>query len=934
MSEFLQPAVLCPTCGARIETTTSGDLGCLACWLRSGLAGADGSLPDQLPESLGSYEIERRADGTPWVLGQGAMGVTYRARDVSLQREVALKLISPHFFRHGEEARERFVREARAAASLHHPNVATIYQFGIDEETGQCFCAMELIEGETLEERVQRSGPLKVPAVVEIARQITAALIVAEKQGVVHRDLKPGNVMLTARDASEKIQVKIIDFGPAKALGETVEQRALTHGGFLGTPAFASPEQLNRAPVDVRSDIYSLGAMLWYLLTGHLPFGERAPARPPIAQLKAARVPAPLNSLLVSMLAIEPAARPSAKEIATRLEATPRRRASMTIFASLGVAIAALALAYYFYSLRAMPKRAAAPSNKSIAVLPFENLSDEKGSANFADGVQDELLTDLARIADLKVVSRTSVMQYKRGQPHNLREIGQQLGVAYVVEGAVSQVGRQVRITAQLIDARTDLHRWAESYDRPIDDIFAIQSEIAQKIAAQLDAKIAPHEKAAIEEQPTHDLVAFDLYTKARSLLATTSFSPRGKENLLQAAQLLAEAVARDPNFLLAYCELATAHDSLYFLGLEHIPSRLSLGEAAVNAALKLQPDAGEAHLARARHLYQGYLAYEPALAELEIARRTLPNSPGVFTLAGYIYRRQGKWDESTREFENALALDPRNFYTLQQISISYNLLRRYADAAIALDRALTIVPEDIETRVNRATVDLNWRADTRPLHALVAAILTRKPAAAPDLAGVWLFLAFCERDQAATQSALTALGDGAFGPDAIQLRRIFYEGLDARVRGETTEAQRAFGTARAEQEGKVAAAPDFAPALCILGLIDAGLGRKAEAINEGRRAAEMLPVSRDPINGAHLIEYLAVIYAWSGESELACDQLQVATKIPGTLSYGQLRLSPLWDDLRGNPRFEKIVALPRPRRRKGERELPGSGSTGCQPVV
>jgi serine/threonine protein kinase len=909
MSEFLQPAVLCPTCGARIETTTSGDLGCLACWLRSGLAGAEGPLPDQLPESLGSYEIERRGDGTPCVLGQGAMGVTYRARDVSLQREVALKLISPHFFRHGEEARERFVREARAAASLHHPNVATVYQFGIDEETGQCFCAMELIEGETLEQRVRRSGPLNVPSVFEIARQIVAALMVAEKQGIVHRDLKPGNVMLTARTDSEKIEVKIIDFGLAKALGETAEKRALTHGGFLGTPAFASPEQLNCAPVDVRSDIYSLGVMLWYLLTGQLPFGERAPARPLIAQLKAARVPAPFISLLVSMLAIEPAARPGAKEIATRLEAKPRGHARVAIFAGSGLAIAALVLAYHFYSLRVAPAREVAPPNKSIAVLPFENLSDEKGSANFADGVQDELLTDLARIADLKVVSRTSVMQYKRGQPHNLREVGQQLGVAYVVEGAVSQVGRQVRITAQLIDARTDLHRWAESYDRPLDDLFAIQSEIAQKIAEQLDAKIAPHEKAAIEEQPTHDLAAFDLYTRAKSLLATTSFSPRGKENLLQATQLLAEAVARDPNFLLAYCQLATAHDSLYFLGFDHIPSRLSLGEAAVNAALQLQPDAGEAHLARSRHLYQCYLAYEPALAELEIARRTLPNDPGVFTLAGYIYRRQGKWDDSAREFENALALDPRNFYTLQQISISYNLLRRYADAAIVLDRALTIVPQDIDTRVTRAVIELNWHANTQPLHSVVAAILAKSPAAAPDLAGVWLFLAFCERDPAATQSALTALGDGSFGPDAMQLRRVFWEGLAARVRGDTAGTQRAFAAARAEQERKVAAAPDFAPALCILGLIDAGLGRKAEAIREGRRAAEMLPVSRDPINGAHMVEYLAVTYAWSGESELACDQLEVATKIPGTLSYGQLRLSPLWDDLRGNPRFEKIVA-------------------------
>jgi TolB-like protein/tRNA A-37 threonylcarbamoyl transferase component Bud32 len=910
MSGFLQPAVLCPTCGAQIETSASGDLGCLACWLRSGLGGPAGPQSDQLPDSLGSYEIQRHGDGTPWVLGQGAMGVTYRARDVSLRREVALKLISPHFFRHGEEARERFVREARAAASLHHPNVATVYQFGIAEETGQCFCAMELIEGETLEQRVRRSGPLNVSIVVEIARQITAALIVAERQGVVHRDLKPGNIMIVARDESEKPEVKIIDFGLAKALGETVEQRALTQGGFLGTPAFASPEQLNRAPVDVRSDIYSLGATLWYLLTGQLPFGDRASGHPPAAQLKAARVPASLVSLLLSMLATEPAARPTAKEIALKLDAMPRRSVRWLILAGAALILAALALAYFFHPTRpAVPPETAMPAAKSIAVLPFENLSDEKGNASFAAGVQDELLTDLAHIADLKVVSRTSVLQYRAGEPRNLPDIGRQLHAAYILEGTVRTLGRQVRVSAQLIDARTDLHKWAQVYDRPLDHVFAIQSEIAQTIADELDVTIDPREKAAIETQPTHDLTAFALYTRAKGLLDTTSSNPRGKENLLEAAQLLAEAVARDPKFLLAWCELAKAHDSLYFLGFDHIPPRLSLGEAAVNAALKLQPDSGEAHLARARHLYQCYLAYEPAVAELEIARQTLPNNPNVFTLAGYIYRRQGKWGESTREFENALSLDPRNFYTLQQISISYNLLRRYGDSAIALDRALTIVPQDIETRVSRAIVDLNWRADTRPLHALVAAILARNPAAAPDMAGAWLFVSFCERDFPAIERAVDALGDGSFGPDAIQLRQPFWKGLAARTKGDQPGAQRAFTAARAEQERKVTAEPDFAPALCILALMDAGLGRKTEAIREGRRAVQILPVSRDPINGAHLIEYLALTYAWSGQPALACDQLETATKIPGTLSYGQLKLSPMWDDLRGNPRFEKIVA-------------------------
>jgi TolB-like protein/predicted Ser/Thr protein kinase len=911
MSPPLQNAAICPTCGARIETTASGDFGCMACWLRRGLEETREAPFPEAPESLGTYRIMRDETGAPVMLGRGAMGVTYCAEDVSLQRKVALKVISADFFQHGAEARERFVREARAAASLHHPNVATVHQFGIDEETGQCFCAMELIEGETLDERVRRSGPLDLPTVLTIARRITAALITAEKHGIVHRDLKPGNIMIAESDEPDGFTIKIIDFGLAKALGVTDDPRGLTQGGFLGTPAFASPEQLKRAPVDARSDIYSLGATLWYLLTAQSPFGDRAPERPPIAQLKAARVPRPLISLLLAMLATEPAARPPAKEIAVRLDAMSPRGARWPLPVAAALLVVAFAFGFYLYHFRppAPVQPATAPPGKSIAVLPFENVGEAKESATFADGVQDELLTDLARIADLKVVSRTSVMQYRRGQPRNLREIAGQLGVAYVVEGAVQEAGGRVRITAQLIDARTDLHRWAQSYYRPTGDIFAIQSEIAQIIADQLDAKISPHEKARIETPPTNDLTAFNLYTRANALLPDTAFSPRGKEKLLQAAQLLAEAVARDPKFLLAYCQLAKAHDSLYFLGFDRTQVRLSLGESAVKMALALNPDAGEAHLARARHLYQCYLAYEPALAELEIARRTLPNNTGVFTLAARIYRHEGKWLDSTREFENALALDPRNVDVLQQTAISYNLQRRYTDEAITLDKALTIAPQNIDLRITRALVELNRQADTRPLHALVTAILQRQPAAAPDLAGISLYLGLCERNTAEMQAALTALGDGAFGVDAIQFRRNFWEGMTARIKGDAAGAQRAFTAARAEQEGKVTSAPEFAPALCMLGVMDASLGHKSRAIEEGRRAVELLPVARDPVNGAHLIEFLALIYAWWGEPALACDQLEIATKIPGTLSYGQLNLSPMGDDLRRAPRYENIVA-------------------------
>ncbi|HEY2713343.1 MAG TPA: protein kinase [Chthoniobacterales bacterium] len=920
MTSARQKTTVCETCGATIDPTGSGDLGCLACLLDAAMQGAypERDAPDDdPPETIGPYRIRRREDGRPWILGTGAMGITYCAEDISLQRSVALKLINADFGQRGSEARERFLREARAAASLHHPHVATIYQFGIEEESGRCFFAMEFIDGETLEQRVQHHGPLPVAAVLEIARQIAAALIAAEQHRLVHRDLKPANIMLATEEKSDRHLVKIIDFGLAKALGESADARTLTNGAFVGTPAFASPEQLRRVPVDVRSDIYSLGATLWYLLTGHMPFGDEATAGPPLAQLKAARVPSTFVSLLVSMLALEPAARPRPAEIVAQLAAPPQRYWRLPWLGAVGVLLLTLILGGYLY-LAPRPAKVSPvppPPDKSVAVLPFENLRGEKESAGFAAGVHDALLSDLAHIADLKVISRTSVLQYRSGEPRNLREIGRQLSVAYIVEGTIQIAGKKMRLSAQLIDTRTDTHRWAQTYDRSLDDLFAVESEIAQTIAEQLNAEIAPNEKAEIENQPTHDLDAFSLYTRANSLLADTAFNPRGKANLLLAAQLLAEAVARDPNFLLAWCRLANAHDSLYFLGFDRTPWRLSLGESAVNTALKLLPEAGEAHLARGRHLYQGYLAYDAALAELGIARRTLPNDPGVFTLAGYIYRRQGKWEESTREFENAVALDPRNTFLLQQTSISYNLLRRYNDTAIILDRALLIAPNDIALRLSRAQVDLDWHAETRPLHAVLSTILAKAPAAAPDLAGAWLFVSFCERDPAAIDKALAALGDGSFGPDAIQLRRIFWEGLAAKMRGDKAGAQQAFSAARAEEARKVAAAPDFAPALCMLALMDAALGDKDQALREGRRAVEMLPVSRDSINGAHMIEFLALTSAWIGEPALACDQLEVAAKIPGTLSYGQLKLSPMWDELRGNPRFEKILATLAPDR-------------------
>ena len=550
-----------------------------------------------------------------------------------------------------------------------------------------------------------------------------------------------------------------------------------------------------------------------------------------------------------------------------------------------------------------------AASEKSIAVLPFDNLSDNKENAFFTDGVQDEILTNLAKIADLKVISRSSVMQYKAGAPRNVRNIGEELGVVHLLEGSVQRAANRVRVNAQLIDARNGGHLWAQTYDRDLADVFAIQSEIAKAIADQLQAKLSPTEKIAIEQRPTANVTAFDLYSRAKNLLISTSFSALAGTNLRQAVNLLNQAVANDPTFFQAYCQLAYAHDNLYFLGLEHTPARLALGDAATEAALRLRPDAGEGHLARAEHLYRGYGDYNGALTELEIARRTLPNDARVPELTGYILRRQGKQEEGLRSLERAVELDPRNFFTLQQISLSYANLRRYPEMGAVLDRALAIKPDDVEMRVIRAVVDLDWKADVEPLRGTIKAIEKENPSALERVADTWVLCALAARDSSEATKAMAALGDNLMTTDAVALNKTFLQGLIAMMKKDQAAAQATFKLARAEQEKAVEGQPDYGPPLAVLGLIDAILGRKEDALREGRHAIELLPVSKDSINGVHMIEYFAMTAAWAGEKELACEQLAHALQLPSTLSYGQLKLLPWWDPLRGDPRFEKSVA-------------------------
>jgi serine/threonine protein kinase/tetratricopeptide (TPR) repeat protein len=921
----------CGKCGAEFLSDAPQEF-CSACLLETALftnedQGALNSMPippnlraispEQMLADFGDYELLEE-------MGRGGQGLVYRARQKSLNRTVALKIIGL-----GQWATKthlkRFHLEAEAAASLDHPCIVPIYEIG--ERDGSCYFSMKLVEGGPLDEVVKRE-PMPIRRAAELIAKLARTVHYAHERGILHRDIKPGNILVDAKG-----EPHLTDFGLAR-LAET-ESTVTRTTEVLGTPSYMAPEQARGNPAAAgltrTIDVYGLGAVFYHLLTGHPPFAggttyetiqlvlETEPRQPHLSNPKVDR---DLSTICLKCLEKDPERRYSsalalAEDLERWLDHEPiqarrsgvltrgkkwvrREPAIAALIASL-IGLAAV-IGWNVWKSELVHR---APTT-GIAVLPFENLSNDREDASFADGVEDDLLTKLANIADLKVISRTSVMQY-RGE-RNMREIGNALRVSHVLEGSVRKTGAWLHINAQLIDTRTDSHVWAKQYDGDLKDLFAIQSEIAKRVAEQLHAKISAAEKVAIERPPTADLTAFALYSRAKNLLLMTSFSGSARANLLQATDLLNQAVAHDPSFFQAYCQLAHTHDLLYFLGSDRMPASLALAEAAIDAAFRLRPNAGEAHLARAENLYCGYLNYDGALAELEVADKTLPNDPRLFELKGYIQRRQGRWEDSTRNLERAIDLDPRNILTLQQIAISYEVLRRYAEEKSMLDRVLAIEPNDVETKLARAFVELDWKADTQPAHQLIDEIRAKDPGAMQSVADSWLVCALAERDAPAAKDALIALGETPLRNEAVQFSRPFVEGLLARMTQDDSKARSAFVAARAEQEKTIQAQPSYGPPLCVLGLIDAGLGRKEEALQAGRRAVELLPVGKDAINGPRMIVYLAMIAAWVGDKDLACEQLALAMRYPSSLSYGHLKRLPFWDPLRGDPCFEKIV--------------------------
>jgi serine/threonine protein kinase len=947
----------CPVCG----TSFAGEL-CPVCVLRGAL-GNEQTVSQSVGPTLSPpefrfehYEVLARDDGTPLELGRGAMGVTYKALDVNLRYAVALKVINARFIG-DESARRRFVREARAAASVRHPNVASVFHLG--KSGNSYFYAMEFVDGESLDRVIRGSGRLEPSTALKVTALVAAGLEAIDQQKLVHRDIKPSNVMVSMR-GDNIANAKIIDLGLAKGTVADDGSEISIQGAFAGTPAYAGPEQFSGIGADIRSDLYSLGITFWEMLAGEVPFKgstsrliyQHQHATPPVDKLT--HVPQPVIALLEVLLekdpdrrlqaptellqvipkvteALDSGRRVTTDQLRLRVDGTATESKQPTSrfhsfltgvrmrgfrwLIALVLGIAALLLVWFFFSgHRGLffnhPVAQAVATEKSIAVLPFENISANKDDSYFADGVQDEILNNLAKIAQLKVISRTSVMRYRADTKRDLRQIAAALGVANVLEGTVRRNGNRVRVSTELIDASNDSMVWADSYDRDLTDIFAIQSEVAQTIAQKLAATLSPQEKKRIEAKPTDSLEAYDLYLRAKALLVSAKVSWSEKP-LREATNFLEQAVHLDPKFTLAYCVSAEVQDYLY-LTYDCTPERRASAEAAINSALRLQPDLPEVHLAYAQYLYNAYRDYERARVQLAIAKRSLVNNPEAILLEAAIDRRQGNLEKAIERLNELIAFDPGNSAAISVLAGTLMGARQYHAAEQAYDRLIALIPDRPILRIEKAFVNFLKTGDNTAMHSAITVL----PTPMRDETDVLFFrlrLALQDRDWQQGRELIEKMKGGEDnGTFAYGFRSIpvdCYLILIARLQGEEPEENLSSTEAREQLSQKVRKSPGAADLLSKLAVVDAVLGKKQDAITEVKRAAEMLPIARDAVNGPEIVKNLVVVYAWTGELELSFEALVPLAKMPFGIDYGDLKLSPLWDPLRKDPRFDKLLA-------------------------
>jgi serine/threonine protein kinase/Tfp pilus assembly protein PilF len=916
---------VCQKCGTEIPADAP-EGGCPGCLLETALDAAGGQIV------FGRYKLIK-------VLGRGGMGIVWLARDQELERDVALKFL-PDLMIQDRAAFDQLRRETKRCLELTHPHIVRIHDFVHDERSG-CI-SMEYIDGETLSNlRAEKGQRVFEPDEIGTwISQLCDALDYAHtRANVIHCDLKPANLMVNQRD-----DLKVTDFGIARSLSDSVS-RLTVEQGRSGTLIYMSPQQLNGERCTHLDDIYSLGASIYELLTSKPPFYsgnidrqicERvAPSiteRRKELDIEPALVPQVWEDAVAACLAKDPSQRPqSAVEVAQRLQLAPvqtrttvapgkrSNRKALLIggIAALSVlALAGLYLGVLNRQAKPVSQPAVAIPEKSIAVLPFENRSEEKANAYFADGIQDEILTRLSKIADLKVISRTSTQHYKSA-PENLSQIARQLGVAHILEGSVQKSGDAVRVNVQLIKAANDSHLWADTFDRKLTDIFSVESEVAKAIADQLRAKLTGQEEQVINAKPTDNVEAYDAYLRG---LAYTLKTLPTSANALGAQRYFKEAVRLDLKFALAWAQLSIVDSRAYRT--QSLQPTVALREEARQAAetaLTLQPNLGEAVLAKGSYYYFCLKDYDTAVRYFEQARQLLPNSSRIPESLAYVARRRGQWDRSESYFNEAEKLDPRNVYLLTQHATSYIYLRRFHEALQKLEQVLDVTPDDVDALTLKASI-AQAEGDLPRASALLAPL--RPGADDASAVETQVYQAILERRPASIIPRLKeilAKPDPALGYINGELR--FWLGWAQEAAGDHAAAQETWRQARSELESFLKEQPENYTLIGDLALTNMGLRDKGSALALSQRVIAANPIEKDPLTGPYPIEILARVAAQMGEPDRAIAALLKLLSIPYAgvvgnipLTSALLRLDPMFDPLRNDPRFQKLVASPTPK--------------------
>jgi len=877
-------------------------------------------MRDLIGRTLGHYRVVEK-------IGAGGMGEVYRAHDERLDRDVAIKVL-PEEVAQDPERLHRFEREAKAVAQLAHPNILEIWDFG--SEDGVSYAVTELLEGETLRGLISK-GSLTTGKAVEHARVIADGLAAAHDKGIIHRDIKPENIFLTADG-----RIKILDFGLAKLLLREQDSSAesptatldTAPGGLIGTVAYMAPEQVQGQPADQRSDIFALGVVVYEMLAGHRPFGGSTTVETAAAILKedpeaiataSPNVPSSLAAVVLKCLEKRPEDRfSSAHDLSLTLGAVestaPAAPLPERAFISrrwphvLAIVVAAVIALFVVLPPEGLFEWSAVqpgdPVLPRIVVLPFENLGPADHDY-FADGMTEEITARIASVKGLQVISRTSAVQYA-GLNASIAQMGEELGVGYVLEGTVrwafGEGASRIRITPQLIRVEDDTHLWAESYDRIVEDVFDLQSEIAEQVTKQLGIALTGPDRGAVESQPTESFEAYQAYLRGRHYETRPHFTYENWDRAMAAYQ---QAVDLDPDFALAHAHLARGHALLRYFRHDLTPERLLAADDAAARATELAPDSPRVRLALGYYQLWAYRDIEKALEEFELAGVVQPDNAEILNAMGSVFFIQGRWEEALDAYQRAFELSPREAELIASAGWALWTIRRYPEAIAAVDQAINLAPDSVWPYVYKTLALWSWKGSATRTRVVLEAL--------PATLGGWERWAWYWQDvyEGRFRDALDRLETSA--DDWIRIKMFarpnaLFAAQLYELLGEPEPARQSYEHALEILETEVPASPEDPRLRSSLGIAYAALGRKEDAIREGVRATELLPRSMD---GYYYLPYavdLAHIYTIVGEDEAALDQIEHLLSNPSWISAPWLEMDPRWNPLRDNPRFQALL--------------------------